>query len=284
MEFREKIIRFIITLLILILGNREDLAQTSPQKLNGKVTFVNSVPMPLGRYVQLANSSAVFTIQQYLASKEPSLQISFNMKFKIIRHVPQLELSSFHAESMGENSFYIKFKKDQNAIELLSNAIADSQISEITVPWSSIGKADIKNRYQRTNKQTIKFTDSSIYRRVPKSNVKLVGFDSNNIILTSPADVKIYSKDGLSRLYFTIDVNYLNKSRKNNEGAVIFPDYAIVSTTNNSFETVLKAAEVQGTDMFWFKNVDILPHDMDTLLTDDILITVYARKVKSEDK
>ncbi len=279
MIFRMKLIRFIITSIILIFGNCITLAQTSSTKVDGKVIFVNPIPMPLGRYVQFADSSSAFTIQRYLASEELTLQATFIIKFQINRHIPELELMSFHAESLGKDKFYMKFKKDQNAVEKLSNAIADTRVSEVTVPWSNIGKGNMDTICKRVTGQMMRFTDSSIYRRVPQSNVRLVGFGSKSIILTEPASLKFYSEDGLSRLHFTIDIPYSDISKNYGNETAVYPSYAIVSTTNNSFRAVLKTPQNwQGVTQFFFGDFSITPRDMDTLLTDDILITVYNRK------
>ncbi len=261
-----------------MLGNCITFAQTAPEKVEGTATFVNPIPMPLGRYVQLADSSVTFIIQKYYASEEPSLQITMFFKFKINRHVPKLEVPAFRAETLAKSKGYVKFKTDQSAIEILSNAISDTLVSEVTVPWSDIRSEkhaiSMEALHRRYNRQLVKFTDSSLYRRVPQSNVKLVGFDSNSIILTKPACLKFYSEDGLSGLYFTIDIHYLSDKIER-------PSYAIVRTANGSFEAVLKGGlegtDVQGVNVLFFEDVNITPRDMDNLLTEDIIITVYSK-------
>lgn len=272
-----KSFKLLIVSALLIIGCFIASAQTSPQKVDGKFIFTNPIPMPLGRYVQLADSSVAFTVQNYLASEEPRLQTTFFMKFQIKRHIPELEFMSFHAESFGKNKFYMKFKRDQNAVEILSDAIADERVKEVAVPWSYIYKGDMETIYRKLNGQQMKFEDSSIYRRVLQSNVKLVGFDSDYIILTEPASLKFYSEDGLSRLYFTIDVPYSDVSRKSSDNTAVYPSYAIVSTASESFRAVLKAQDMQGVTVLFFENFSLPPRDMDKLLTEPVEITVYKR-------
>lgn len=272
-----KYFKFLVALAFLMIGCFIASAQTSSQKIDGKFIFANPIPMPLGRYVQLADSSVAFIVQNYLASEEPRLQTTFFMKFQIKRHIPELEFMSFRAESFGKNKFYMKFKRDQNAMEILSDAIADERVKEVAVPWSYIYKGDMETIYRKLNGQQMKFEDSSIYRRVLQSNVKLVGFDSDYIILTEPASLKFYSEDGLSRLYFTIDVPYSDVSRKSSDNTAVYPSYAIVSTASESFRAVLKAQDMQGVTVLFFENFSLPPRDMDKLLTEPVEITVYKR-------
>lgn len=164
-------IKLIIVSIVAIFGYFSTLAQTTSEKVEGKVTFVNSIPLPLGRYVQLADSSTAFSIQQYLASEDPNLRITFFMDFKVVRPVPEIEFMLFHAESLAsENKIYIKFKQDQNAVEILSNANIDSLVSEVNVLWSSLKKANLEVQHNRTDKQKIRFTDSGIYPQHSRCN------------------------------------------------------------------------------------------------------------------
>ena len=264
-----KFYKYIVAVIAIVMVNYATTAQSTTQKVDGNFTFVNPIPLPLGRYVQLADSTATFTVEKYYASEKP-FKITYISKFKIIRHVPKIDFLSYHGESLAENS-WLKFKKDQNAVEILSEAIADTQANEVCVPWSRVYNGNIEDICQKFNQKQFKFIDSSIYRRVPQSNVQFVDTPSNTIFLTEPACLSFYSEDGLSRLNFSLTIFHSDINQE-------FRTFAKVRTASGSYEITLKGGLVVLNHGSVYRADHLTPRDMDKLLSEDIVITVYPQK------
>ena len=80
---------------------------------DGEVKFATTrIPLPLGRYVQLAHPYATFSISKPDSNGNGEEIVNFD--FEILRHVPNIEYLNFNVKPVKRNdggaNFRVKFK------------------------------------------------------------------------------------------------------------------------------------------------------------------------------
>lgn len=266
-----ELLRILIASTILFLGS----VSAFSQKMDGTVTFVNPIPLPLGRYVQLVDSVVLYSVDYYTAGYD-RYDVKFLFDFRIVRHISNLEYMNIDAQSVEPHIFYVDYKHDLTAMEELSRSIENPQVANVPVPWTeSYGKVfagDIKSLKSRIRGQKMKFTDSKIFRHIPQSNVEFKGCNSEYLYATSPVVIMISAEDGYT--YFHVKVHYMSKSSDKSEK----PSYVVVRSADGDFEATLSASPTQIANHWRFDKYRLSPKLMDKLLSSPLQITVTAVK------
>lgn len=189
--------------IIMCISNVSNAQTTKKSTVDGYVKFsTTTLPMPLGRYIQLATPSASFKYSKPDANGNGTWTANF--QFNILRHVPNLEYLTFTVEPQqwidGQPNFRVKFKKDQNAVEKLANAINSKTTSKVNISWNGNYKDKVQlelNETIRLFKNTnVQFDNSTIYLEVPQSRISISGNHSQDIRIAEAATIYLYSDDG----------------------------------------------------------------------------------------
>ncbi|MDE6346635.1 MAG: hypothetical protein K2L55_08200 [Muribaculaceae bacterium] len=239
---------------------------------DGKVVFASTkVPLPLGRYVQLSRPYATYTLTEPDGNGNGEMIVDFD--FEILRHVPGLEFLSFRAKPKNrieEEVLYIKFKRDQQAVEELAKAINVEDCDRVSIKFNTKycdkTKREVEDMGKFINGKEFKITDSSLYLFVPQSNVHISGVNSQSIKVKEPVTIRLLSDDN-SSIYLDFSVKVLSDVQYNHQTIV-----ATIRTEDGNFE-----ATMESRGYFSFPNVNryyILQREMDKLLSSPVEIYI----------
>ena len=192
-----------------------------------------------------------------------------------------MEFLSFRAESeeIEEHGrrIHIKFKKDQNAVKELCSGVRNERVKHKIVPYSErySDKVDweIKNFINLANGKELKFTDSSVYLSVPPSNIKFVGYDSEYLRVSNPAQITFHAKDNGE-----LNISLFIKGVSSNVISYRFRSHAMIRTANGAFEISLDGQQAAAGYPWLYKEEYIAPKDMDVLLSSPVEVVVYVEK------
>lgn len=245
---------------------------------DGEVKFATTrIPLPLGRYVQLAHPYATFSISKPDSNGNDEEIVNFD--FEILRHVPNIEYLNFNVKPVKRNdggaNFRVKFKNDQDAVEQLSKAIADEKNDRVTVSWSrkyeDMVESEVKTAIEQINGTEVAFDHSTIYIVVPQSKIHISGVNSQSVTVTTPASIHLDFENGKS-VYMTLSL----ESISNLEYAQTVT--AKICTAKGDFEATLTGnSNMNGYSDFGYGESNryyISPKDMDKLLSSTIDIYI----------
>lgn len=244
----------------------------------GEVKFTTvKIPLPLGRYMQLAHQYATYSFTE--PDSDGNGEFTVNFDFEILRHVPNIEYLNFNVKPVKRNNgganFSVKFKKDQDAVEQLSKAIADEKNDRVTVSWSikyeDMVESEVKTAIEQINGTEVAFDHSTIYIVVPQSKIHISGVNSQSVTVTTPASIHLDFENGKS-VYMTLSL----ESISNLEYAQTVT--ATIRVAKEDFEATLTGhSGLNGYSVFGNEENNryyISPKDMDKLLSSPIEIYI----------
>lgn len=242
---------------------------------DGKVVFASTkVPLPLGRYIQLAHPYATYTLTE--PDRNGNGEMSVDFDFEILRHVPNMEYLTFKVEptkwiTNGDRNFSVKLKKDQQAVEQLANVIADENIYRATVNFQSqyedLTAKEVEAIRKQWNGEEVQFDYSAIYINVPASRIHVTGEWVNLVQIVQSSTIYLYSKNN-SSIYIEYSVDATSQF-----------EYArtvtcTIKTQDGSFEAVLVGStNMNGWCLFGNNENNryyFSPRDMDKLLSSPV--------------
>lgn len=142
-----------------------------------------TLPEPLGHYVEFANDRVPIEIGE--PDSEGDVPVTLYFDFNILRHASQMQYLSFKGDilsrtrkGLGE----LKFKKDQDAVASLANAIASASTERVTVPFKMVLQ-DVEVGHLLNDAEVLSITESTIYRVINKENFRVGGKYSSAIRL-----------------------------------------------------------------------------------------------------
>ncbi len=232
----------------------------------------------MGRYVQLTSDKLSVRFTEPDSESNGNGYVDF--PFEILRHVPNIKYLNLRVES-EENSdhyFSIKFKKDQGAVEELSNAIKDDKITKSTIayiaPYQDMVSQEVKALASQLENTYFEITESTIYIEIPPSKISITGQDANSIIVTDKATVHLNSEKGRSSVEMSINVNLTGGSA---DGYAYSRAIAKLRTDRGDFEAYLNSTDFYPNSYNQFPNNGqywIQARDMDQLLTYPISLEI----------
>ncbi len=252
--------------------------------VDGKVVFASTkVPLPLGRYIQLAHPYATYTLTEPDGNGNGEMIVDFD--FEILRHVPDIEYLTFKVEPVrwvdGEKNFRLKSKNDQQAVEQLANVIADENVDRAVVSfhrqYEDMTTKELEARRDRWNGTEVQFENSAIYIEVPASRIHLTGEGSKSVRVVGRSAIQLYS-DNYSSIYVEYSAETISQLE------YLRTVTCTIKTQDGSFEAVLmgtmgnanmKAYHRCGVD----KNIKyyISPRDMDKLLSSPVDVYIDVK-------
>lgn len=249
--------------------------------VDGKVVFASTkVPLPLGRYIQLAHPYATYTLTEPDGNGNGEMIVDFD--FEILRHVPDMEYLSFKVEPVkwvdGEKNIRVKFKKDQQAVEQLANVIADDNMNRAMVSfhrqYEDRTSKEVEALRRQWNETEVQFDNTAIYIEVPSSRIHLTGDRANFVQVVQSSTIHLYSKNNSSiNLECSVEVT----SQIEYARTVT----CTIKTQDGSFEAVLVGST--GMVGYWnFGNEEnnryyISPRDMDKLLSSPVDVYIDVK-------
>lgn len=264
--------------IMMCVGNISNAQTTKRTTVDGYLRMsTKTIPMPLGRYVQLATPSISFKYSKPDVNGNGTC--TFNYQFDILRHVPNLEYFDYEIESVDDDKYFfeIKFKKDQNAVEKLSNAIASKSTSRVNIAWnkrySDKVQLEVNEEIRQLKNLGVESLGSVLYVDVPQSRIFISGDYSEYIRIAEAATITLKSEDG-SSVYLTLKFKPIASQEF---GVSVI---ATIRTEDGSYETsFLKRDVIMGTgNMMIFSGSDgeglryITGREMDKLLSSPIYI------------
>lgn len=265
--------------IMMCVGNISNAQTTKKSTVDGYLRMsTKTIPMPLGRYVQLATPSISFKYSKPDVNGNGTC--TFNYQFDILRHVPNLEYFDYEIESVDDDKYFfeIKFKKDQNAVEKLSNAIASKSTSRVNIAWnkrySDKVQLEVNEEIRQLKNLGVESSGSILYVDVPQSRISISGdYYSEYIRIAEAATITLKSEDG-SSVYLTLKFKPIASQEF---GVSVI---ATIRTEDGSYETsFFKRDVIMGTgNMMIFSGSDgeglryITGREMDKLLSSPIYI------------
>lgn len=261
--------------IMMCISNVSSAQTTKKSTVDGYVKFsTTALPMPLGRYIQLATPSASFKFSKPDANGNGTWTANF--QFNILRHVPNLEYMTFWIEPQqsidGQPNFCMEFKDDLNAVEKLANAINSKTTSKVNISWNGNYKDKVQlelNEAIRLLKNTnVEFYKSAIYIEVPQSRITISGNHSQDIRIAEAATIHLYSDNGKS-VHLELSVKPLLTQGFN---ATVT---ATIRTQDGMFETSFLEKDLWMNQYISFPSDGkqyISPREMDRLLSQPVYI------------
>ena len=265
--------------IMMYVGNICNAQTTKKSTVDGYLRMsTKTIPMPLGRYVQLATPSISYKYSKPDVNGNGTC--TFNYQFDILRHVPNLEYFDYEIESVDDDKYFfeIKFKKDQNAVEKLSNAIASKSTSRVNIAWnkrySDKVQLEVNEEIRQLKNLGVESSGSILYVDVPQSRISISGdYYSEYIRIAEAATITLKSEDG-SSVYLTLKFKPIASQEV---GVSVI---ATIRTEDGSYETsFFKRDVIMGTgNMMIFSGSDgeglryITGREMDKLLSSPIYI------------
>lgn len=180
-------------------------AQTTKKSptVDGKVKFAStSLPLPLGRYVQLSTPSASYKFSK--PNRNGNGTYTVNFKFDILRHVPNIEYIDFKLIQRPRvdkfNDFVVRFDRDQLAEEKLANAISSGTSSRVNIAWKGEYEDKVQLEVnglikQWNNKEAI-FDQTEIDVFVSPARISVNGINSQKMRFSKPAKIRLLTAPG----------------------------------------------------------------------------------------
>lgn len=231
---------------------------------------------PLGRYVQFTSTSLPFKISSPDARGNGTMTTYFT--FEVLRHVPNLQYCTFKIEPVewneGGENFRIKFKKDQNAVEQLSEAISNKTVSKKTIKfiqdYSDLVVQEVARAYKAFNGQAVDVDYNSIYCLVPVANVSIEG--GGNVRLKEAATIHLDSdENNRTTTKMSVSLNLILDSYYSpNANTQI-----VVRTDNGEFYNTFENVNLQQYTVS--NDIYISGRNMDALLSRPVYIDVIIQ-------
>lgn len=251
--------------------------RTGSTSYDGYVKLLSSqLSYPLGRYVQFTSTSLPFKISSPDQRGNGTFTTTFT--FEVLRHVPKLQYCTFKIEPVewndGGENFRIKFKKDQNAVEQLSEAIANKAVSKKTIKFTQSYSDMVAQEIARLRKaysgQVVDVDYNSIYCTVPVANVNIEG--GGNIRVKEAPTILLNSYEN----------NRTTTAMSVNMSLLLDPNYSpnaynmiVVRSDNGEFYKTFDNVSLSGYVVS--ENIYISGREMDVLLTRPIYIDIMIQ-------
>lgn len=263
--------------IIMCVGNICNAQTTKKSTVDGYLRLsTKTIPMPLGRYVQLATPSISYKYSKPDVNGNGTC--TFNYQFDILRHVPNLEYFDYEIESVDDDKYFfeIKFKKDQNAVEKLANAIASKATSKVNIAWkkrySDKVQLEVNEEIRQLKNLGVESLGSVLYVDVPQSRISISENYSHDIRITKAATINLRSDDG-SNVYLSLEFKPIVAGEFS--ASVI----ATIRTEDGMYETSFYSSDMlMSTNNMIFSQSEgeglryISGRDMDKLLSSPIYI------------
>ncbi len=231
------------------------------------------LPLPLGRYIQLTQTSEPFKFSKPDANGDGNWTVTFN--FEILRHVPNLQYCDFRMIPIGDSDpegfRELKLKRDANAVEKLSNAISNNRSSRVainyTANFSDLVPLEINRITKSWNGTQMQIYASHIFIPVSVNKISVRGRLSEGIRVKE-AWITFSGREGSGGVNLSLD---LSISTPSSSAIHCSRAIATIMTQGGKFTKCCEKKEFSIDDRIDLEDV-IASRDMDVLLSNPISI------------
>lgn len=246
-----------------------------------------NVPLPLGRYIEMASTEIPYTITE--PDRNGNCQLIADFDFRILRHVPKIMYVQLGTES-SQRSDRLRFKIEHNqgAVTQLVNAIEDKTCDYVPLQlketFSDCTKMEVQKWRREMNGAKVYFVSSEISLKIPKSRIHIGGQFSSDITPSDAGWISINADDN-NRPYISFSSHIYFTRNAYNLGQISVR----IWTTDGKFELTYPGENYHGTNKvagtyshisgnMYIPDMRITPKEMDDLLSSDIEVEIRIER------